>query len=184
MNEKITCESKIDVKASILLKLLLLIPLTLIIIAVGTGEPFDFSWAPGWLMIFGIIFTIVVSIVIFALSSCKMVVTDKRVYGKATFGQRVDLPLDMISAASTGLFKSVGVSTASGRITFWILGNQNELYSAITTLLLERQQSKIHNSHETITSYADELKKYKELLDDGVITQDEFDAKKNRLLDL
>lgn len=34
------------------------------------------------------------------------------------------------------------------------------------------------------TSNADELKKFKELLDLGVITQDEFDAKKKQLLGL
>ncbi|MBQ2940785.1 MAG: SHOCT domain-containing protein [Clostridia bacterium] len=34
------------------------------------------------------------------------------------------------------------------------------------------------------TSNADELKKYKELLDSGVITQEEFDAKKKQLLGL
>ena len=34
------------------------------------------------------------------------------------------------------------------------------------------------------TSPADELKKYKELLDMGIITQDEFDAKKKQLLGL
>lgn len=33
-------------------------------------------------------------------------------------------------------------------------------------------------------SSADELKKYRELLDSGIITQDEFDAKKNQLLGL
>ena len=31
---------------------------------------------------------------------------------------------------------------------------------------------------------ADELKKYKELLDSGAISQEEFDAKKNQLLNL
>ena len=36
----------------------------------------------------------------------------------------------------------------------------------------------------TSTSSAEELKKYKELLDTGVITQEEFDAKKKQLLDL
>ena len=30
----------------------------------------------------------------------------------------------------------------------------------------------------------DELKKYKELLDQGIITQEEFDTKKKQLLDL
>ena len=34
------------------------------------------------------------------------------------------------------------------------------------------------------TSNADEIKKYKELLDMGVITQEEFDAKKKQLLGL
>ena len=33
-------------------------------------------------------------------------------------------------------------------------------------------------------SSADELKKFKELLDQGIITQEEFDAKKKQLLDL
>ena len=32
------------------------------------------------------------------------------------------------------------------------------------------------------TSNADELKKYKKLLDDGIISQEEFDAKKKQIL--
>lgn len=36
----------------------------------------------------------------------------------------------------------------------------------------------------TQTGTADELKKYKDLLDKGVITQEEFDAKKKQLLGL
>lgn len=34
------------------------------------------------------------------------------------------------------------------------------------------------------TSPADELKKYKELLDEGILTQEEFDAKKKQLLNI
>jgi predicted Zn-dependent peptidase len=34
------------------------------------------------------------------------------------------------------------------------------------------------------TSSADELKKYKDLLDQGIITQEEFDAKKKQILGL
>ena len=54
---------------------------------------------------------------------------------------------------------------------------------------MERQ----HNSHamkaptinqESHQSNADEIKKYKELLDSGIITQEEFDAKKKQLLGL
>ena len=40
------------------------------------------------------------------------------------------------------------------------------------------------NNPQPTTSPADELKKYKELLDMGIITQEEFDAKKKQLLGL
>ena len=46
----------------------------------------------------------------------------------------------------------------------------------------EKPQQIINNIKET--SNADELKKYKELIDSGVITQEEFDAKKKELLGL
>ena len=41
-----------------------------------------------------------------------------------------------------------------------------------------------NNSTVAAVSSADELKKFKELLDSGIITQEEFDAKKKQLLGL
>ncbi len=38
------------------------------------------------------------------------------------------------------------------------------------------------SADETDTSSADEIRKYKELLDDGIITEEEFEAKKKQLL--
>ncbi len=57
----------------------------------------------------------------------------------------------------------------------------------ISKLLVERQQKPM--SATTINqvvpqSTADELKKYKDLFDSGVISQEEFDAKKKQLLGL
>ena len=52
---------------------------------------------------------------------------------------------------------------------------------------IEKKRAELRNSHGTViqqTSVADELKKFKELLDMGVITQEEFDAKKKQLLGL
>ena len=46
----------------------------------------------------------------------------------------------------------------------------------------ETQQTVVNNIQETTN--ADELKKYKDLLDNGAITQEEFDAKKKELLGL
>ena len=180
--EKIICKSSIDKIASSVLKGLFIIPAILIIIALADGDFLDFSWFSAYFFFGGILLTIVIGVFIFALNSCSMVITDKRVYGKATFGHQVDLPLDMISAASTGPFKSVGVSTASGRISFWLLENKNELYSAITNLLLERQKGKtiVTETSDTV----EEIKKFKELLDSGIITQEEFNKKKQQLLSL
>lgn len=115
---------------------------------------------------------------------CEITVTDKRVYGKARSGKRVDLPLDSISAIGTGLFKTVAVATSSGKIKFMLLENLDDVYRALNGLILQRQ-----NATKTVVvsgqnDSADQLKKYKDLLDSGVITQEEFDAKKKQLLGL
>ena len=53
---------------------------------------------------------------------------------------------------------------------------------------IEKKKEEINASQSSTiiqqTSAADELKKFKELLDSGIITQDEFDAKKKQLLGL
>ena len=114
-------------------------------------------------------------------------VTDKRVYGTTAFGKRVDLPLDMISAVGTGMFKSIAVTTSSGTIKFSFMENRDAIHTAISELLVVRQDKA--TSATTIKldapkSDADELRKYKELLDDSIISQEEFDAKKKQLLGL
>lgn len=117
----------------------------------------------------------------------EIVITDKRVYGKALLGQRVDLPLDSISAVGTFMLNGVSVSTSSGRIRFAFVKNRNEIYECVGKLLIERQSESKETapvkSGETVNS-VDELKKYKELLDADIITQEEFDAKKKQLLGL
>ncbi len=71
--------------------------------------------------------------------------------------------------------------------TFFIL--QGAMFAMIIVAFIKRsnkivdnvQEVKIVNSNSTD---ADELKKYKDLLDSGAITQEEFDAKKKELLGL
>ena len=48
----------------------------------------------------------------------------------------------------------------------------------------KKPQTKTTSDTEADTNSADELKKYKDLLDSGVITQEEFDAKKKQILGL
>ena len=96
--------------------------------------------------------------------------------------------LDFISDVAKTVLKGYGF----GNIAF---DCRNEKFNYIVSLesmdkmyadindALDHSHSK--NSQVNATnSCADELKKYKELLDSGIITQEEFDAKKKQLLGL
>lgn len=139
--------------------------------------------AIGWVCVGGI----VLSIIFYSyISEMKITLTNTRVYGKKAFGKRVDLPIDTISAVGTSFLQGVDIGTSAGKIHFKGIKNNIEIHQEISKLLNNRQSSKketlamVNNS----TSNADELKKYKELLDANVITQDEFEAKKKQLLNL
>lgn len=119
------------------------------------------------------------------LAGGKLVVTDKRIYGKVAYGKRVDLPLDSISAVGLTIFNSLSVSTSSGRIIFHLVPQRDEVHKIISDLIIDRQNSKQNNVIvKGNNSNADELKKYKELLDSGIITNEEYEAKKKQLLGL
>lgn len=125
----------------------------------------------------------------FMMSKCAIMVTDKRVIGKANFGKRVDLPLNQVSAVGQRMFSSIAVATSSGRISFWFLENRDEVFNSLSDLIRDYQiqKSDVASKETNVIqqlSGADELKKYKDLLDQGIISQEEFDAKKKQLLGL
>ena len=137
----------------------------------------------------GLVILLIGVFMYFMMSKCSITVTDKRVIGKANFGNRVDLPLNQISAVAQGAFSSISVATSSGRIHFWSLKNRNEVFDELSNILrsFQNQNNNDSDSEKTViqqSSSADELKKFKDLLDTGVITQEEFDAKKKQLLGL
>lgn len=137
----------------------------------------------------GIFLSLIFAIPYWAFSKVEITITDKRVYGNAAFGKRVDLPNDSISAVSiAGIFNAICVSTPSGMIKFQLMENYEKLHGEISTLLVSRQNASKKEPEQTIIatplSNAEELKKYKDLLDSGIITKEEFDAKKKQLLGL
>lgn len=133
-------------------------------------------------------FALIGGLIYLCLRSYELTVTDKRIYGKVAWGKRVDLPVDSISATATiRVLKGVSVSTPSGRISFRVIKNADEIYEVVNSLLIERQQKKVNATAAATapkSDEADQLKKYKDLLDSGAITQEEFDAKKKQLLGL
>ena len=131
------------------------------------------------------------------VSRTEMVITEKRVYGTAIFGKRVDLPLDSVSAVGRSWPKGIAVGTSSGKVGFPMIKNADEIHQCVSDLLIARQEEarKVSRTEEvkqpvvqpvvqTSGSSLDDLKKLKELLDSGIITQEEFDAKKKQILGL
>ena len=155
------------------------------------GVAVDHELAPimvgfgGFIVLLGIILLVVFGYI----AKTSLTVTTSRVYGHAKW-EDIDLPMDSISSiakttrkkgASTLIF-----STSSGKIPFGIytLEKLEELHQVVSQQIANRQNSKDSVTVVNNTSNADELKKYKDLLDAGILTQEEFDAKKKQLLGL
>jgi hypothetical protein len=116
--------------------------------------------------------------------SVTLTVTDKRVYGTAAFGNRVDIPIDSISAIGISkITKGIKVASSSGKIAFPFLENADAIHKEISNILLERQNGKSKQFTTNVDKYA-ELEKLNDLLNKSIITQEEFDKKKKELLNL
>ena len=121
--------------------------------------------------------------ILFRSMKFELIVTEGKVVGKTLFGKRVDLPIGQISVAGTGMFQRVSIATSSGAINFYGVTNRDEVFKTISELLMKRQEETKTTSKASESS-ADELKKLKDLLDSGIITQEEFDTKKKQILGL
>ena len=123
--------------------------------------------------------------VIFAISNYSITVYSDKIVGNTTFKKQVSLPIDSITAASISMFHGVAVGTSSGLIKFLMIENNKDVYTAINKILSNRQEKPANIVQQVVNqTSATELKEYKELLDSGVITQEEFDVKKKQLLGL
>lgn len=143
----------------------------------------------GLLMSFLIPFLVLVALVAFInlqMLSCHITVTTRRVSGRISFLRLIDMPLDCISSVGTTAFGGVKVTAASCRGTFYLVKNPDEVRAAIAGLLVKRQESASKAAEviyrEPAISSADELKKLSDLMDEGIITQDEFDSLKDEII--
>lgn len=176
--------------------IILIVGILLFIISViacncfNSGNPLDFSGSDkggGVFYAIGVMLLIISAVLYYYLGACEICITNKRVYGRAAFRTNVDLPLDSISSVGTiGLFRGITVATSSRSVKFMLVKNHKDIHKEIRKLLIGRQNETkyIAIEQEIPQSNADELKKYKELLDCEVITQEEFEIKKKQLLDL
>jgi len=153
----------------------------------GSDVPSPADDPPVPFILLGLALIAVAALIYFNVANCLLRVTDKRVYGKGAFGKRVDIPIDSVSSVGKiSWLKGVIVSSSSGSIRFMYLANADEIHTVLSDLIISRQGKNTNTiiKQEVPQSNADELKKYKELLDSEIITQEEFDEKKKQLLGL
>ncbi len=116
----------------------------------------------------------------------EIVVTNRNVYGRRLFGKTLILPIYQISAVfNARIFSRIAIVTSMGVIRFFWIDNNRLIATEIRNLINERQANTEMDSSKNNPqpgAYLDELEKLKELLDSGVITQDEFVAKKKQIL--
>ncbi|MBR5773434.1 MAG: SHOCT domain-containing protein [Clostridia bacterium] len=96
----------------------------------------------------------------------------------------------MVSAYSIrDYFSTISVATSSGMTKFSLIENYRQIGNILAQQINDRQKNTETSAPVATTiaqtdNTADQLKKFKDLLDSGVITQEEFDAKKKQLLGL
>ena len=147
--------------------------------------PFDLGGVFIYIIYLGILGLLLSLFFFWEMSRCALTITTRRVSGKASFGKAVDLPLNQISAVGLGSLRKITVATSSGKLHFWFVKNRTEVHAALTDIIGKVQvEAAYAQNNSQANSNADEIKKYKELLDTGIITQEEFDAKKKQLLGL
>lgn len=126
-------------------------------------------------------------LIYYSLSHCKIVITDKNISGRTFWGKKVILPIHMISAFSISkIFSVVAITSSSGCIKFPCIGNREKIAKVLQQLLNERQtkteieeKEVLQNNNLTDVDY---LIKLKNLLDNNIITQEEFEKKKKEIL--
>ena len=113
----------------------------------------------------------------------QLIITPDQILGKR-LNRSVNIPVNQISSIATAPFNGVRILTSSACITFDGLLNQMEVYHCLSDLLKKQQEHIQVKSTQNTVGFTEELIELKKLLDSGIITQEEFDAKKKQLLGL
>lgn len=136
-----------------------------------------------------VIVAIVGGVMNYNLKNQELTVTDKRVYGVLS-RKEIELPLDKISYVESKGGSGMVIATAAGFINCQCCTNRDDVIEVMSSLLKKRNTD-FHKDEAVVPCESpskfnkiDEVRKYKELLDENIITQEEFEKKKKELLEL
>lgn len=104
------------------------------------------------------------------------------VYYKKGNKKSLEVPVSRISLVKKSPYKAVKINSPGAKIRVSMLENQVDIINVLTDMR-KNVETKTVSEPKDNNSYA-QLSELKDLLDSGVITQEEFDAKKKELLGL
>lgn len=191
-NEKVIIKGKVDVKSKVIMIVAAIFCLFfgIIFLTLTANANPSLGFIQTLYAILGWLFLIpgIIIIIVFKIyGTCELQITENSIKGKSIFGKEVVLPMHMVSAYSTVEFLSIiAIATSSGVVKFSLIENYREIGNVLAKKINEKQGNTVTNNKPLAQqpSYIEEIKKLKDLLDAGIITQEEFDAKKKQLLSL
>ena len=126
------------------------------------------------------------SIIYFTARNNEITLTNYKITG--TYNRRLSLniPIDSVSSVSKGWMGSLCITCAGNKYNIYYVSNRDIFCSKLNELLNTRTQQALKGVSTVDNQYSiyDEIAKLKQLLDNRIITQEEFDAKKKQLLGL
>lgn len=144
-----------------------------------------------YMLIAGVIAIIVGLIIKFNTEKCEITVTNSRIFGKLAHSKEVSIALNQVTGLHSCAFDGVSVASIGNVSDFYCIANCEEVMKAISYLLANPQragnsptQMSIASASSISNNEVEQLKRFKDLLDSDVITQEEFDAKKKEVLGL
>ena len=142
----------------------------------------------GYMLIAGVIAIVVGLIMKFNTEKCEITVTNHRIFGKLARGEEVNIPLNQVTGVHSCSFDGVSVASIGNVSDFHCIANHKEVIKAISYILANPQGMGVSSPQRGETSgvsnEAEQLKRFKDLLDSGIITPEEFAAKKKEILGL
>lgn len=119
-----------------------------------------------------------------ARNNC-ITLTNYKIMGVYNRHLSLNIPIDSVSSVSKGGMGSLCITCAGNKYNIFYVSNRDLFCSKLNELLNTRTQQALKGVH-TINQQSnyDEIEKLKQLLDNGIITNEEFEAKKKQLLNL
>ena len=126
------------------------------------------------------------AILYFTSKNNEITLTNYKVIGTYRRNTSLNIPIDSISSVSKGTMGTLYITCPGNRYNMSFVDNRDDFCAKLNELLNQRTQQTLRDSAIDYSKQSnfDEIAKLKQLLDNGAITKEEFDAKKKQLLGL